>query len=140
MKFLNIGRCPVQPDQLDKQGWNEQDTEEEDQWRRKRWQVNHILLNECLNFFIINDIVGKNNPAAPEHEGDTTYQIKVRLRVRLADGKLYFVYQLVRADIPERNAIKDIADKLAKDLPENRIHRGAVCLCTKSSFTGEIDR
>ena len=73
-------------------------------------------------------------------EGDTTYQIKVRLRVRLADGKLYFVYQLVRADIPERNAIKDIADKLAKDLPENRIHRGAVCLCTKSSFTGEIDR
>ena len=73
-------------------------------------------------------------------EGDTTYQIKVRLRVRLADGKLYFVYQLVRADIPERNAIKDIADKLTKDLPENRIHRGAVCLCTKSSFTGEIDR
>ena len=60
LKFLNIGRCPVQPDQLDKQGWNEQDTEEEDQWRRKkRWQVNHILLNECLNFFIINDIVGK---------------------------------------------------------------------------------
>ena len=64
----------------------------------------------------------------------------MRLRVRLTDGKLYFVYQLVRADIPERNAIKDIADKLAKDLPENRIHRGAVCLCTKSSFTGEIDR
>lgn len=73
-------------------------------------------------------------------EGDTTYQIKVRLRVRLADGKLYFVYQLIRADIPERNAIKDIADKLAKDLPENRIHRGHVCLCTKASFTGEIDR
>lgn len=73
-------------------------------------------------------------------EGDTTYEIKVRLRVRLADGKLYFVYQLIRADIPARNAIKDIADKLAKDLPENRIHRGAVCMCTKSSFTGEIDR
>ena len=32
-------------------------------------KVNHILLNECPNFFIINDIVGKNNPAAPEHEG-----------------------------------------------------------------------
>lgn len=46
----------------------------------------------------------------------------------------------VTASIPERNAIKDIADKLTKDLPENRIHRGAVCLCTKSSFTGEIDR
>ena len=73
-------------------------------------------------------------------EGDTTYQIKVRLRVRLADGKRYFVYQLIRADIPERNAIKDIADKLAKDLPQNRIHRGDVCLCTKSVFTGEIDR
>ena len=64
----------------------------------------------------------------------------MRLRVRLTDGKLYFVYQLIRADIPERNAIKDIADKLAKDLPENRIYRGAVCRCTKSAFTGEIDR
>lgn len=73
-------------------------------------------------------------------EGDTTYQIKVRLRVRLADGKLFFVYQLIRADIPERNAIKDIADKLQKELPENRIHRGAVCMCTRAAFTGEIDR
>lgn len=79
-------------------------------------------------------------PVIQGAEGDTTYQIKVRLRVRLADGKLYFVYQLIRADIPERNAIKDIADKLAKDLPENRIHRGHVCLCTKAAFTGEIDR
>lgn len=79
-------------------------------------------------------------PVVRGAEGDTTYEIKVRLRVRLADGKLYFVYQLIRADIPERNAIKDIADKLAKDLPENRIYRGAVCLCTKSAFTGEIDR
>ena len=79
-------------------------------------------------------------PVIQGAEGDTTYQIKVRLRVRLADGKLYFVYQLIRADIPERNAIKDIADKLAKDLPQNRIHRGDVCLCTKSVFTGEIDR
>lgn len=79
-------------------------------------------------------------PVIQGAEGDTTYQIKVRLRVRLADGKLYFVYQLIRADIPERNAIKDIADKLAKDLPQNRIHRGHVCLCTKSMFTGEIDR
>ena len=79
-------------------------------------------------------------PVIQGAEGDTTYQIKVRLRVRLADGKLYFVYQLIRADIPERNAIKDIADKLAKDLPQNRIHRGDVCLCTKSMFTGEIDR
>ena len=79
-------------------------------------------------------------PVIQGAEGDTTYQIKVRVRVRLADGKLYFVYQLIRADIPERNAIKDIADKLAKDLPQNRIHRGHVCLCTKSMFTGEIDR
>ncbi|MEZ2411376.1 DUF2303 family protein [Akkermansia muciniphila] len=79
-------------------------------------------------------------PVIQGAEGDTTYQIKVRLRVRLADGKLYFVYQLIRADIPERNAIKDIADKLAKDLPENRIHRGDVHMCTKSMFTGEIDR
>lgn len=79
-------------------------------------------------------------PVIQGAEGDTTYQIKVRLRVRLADGKLYFVYQLIRADIPERNAIKDIADKLAKDLPQNRIHRGHVCLCTKAAFTGEIDR
>ena len=60
--------------------------------------------------------------------------------MRLADGKLFFVYQLIRADIPERNAIKDIADKLQKDLPENRIHRGAVCMCTRAAFTGEIDR
>lgn len=79
-------------------------------------------------------------PVIQGAEEDTTYQIKVRLRVRLADGKLYFVYQLIRADIPERNAIKDIADKLQKDLPENRIHRGSVCMCTKAAFTGEIDR
>lgn len=71
---------------------------------------------------------------------DTTYEIKVRLRVRLNDGQLNFVYQMIRADIPERNAIKDIADKLAKALPENRIHRGDVHMCTKSMFTGEIDR
>lgn len=79
-------------------------------------------------------------PVIKGAEVDTTYEIKVRLRVRLTDSKLNFIYQLVRADIPERNAIKDIADKLAKDLPENRIHRGAVCMCTKAAFTGEIDR
>lgn len=79
-------------------------------------------------------------PVIQGAEADTTYEIKVRLRVRLNDGKLYFVYQLIRADIPERNAIKDIAGKLQAELPENRIYRGAVCLCTKASFTGEIDR
>lgn len=68
---------PVQPDQLNKQGWNEQDAEEEDQWYCKRWHVNHILLDECLNFFIIDDIVGKNNPAAPEHEGRNTKHAKM---------------------------------------------------------------
>lgn len=79
-------------------------------------------------------------PVIQGAEADTTYEIKVRLRVRLNDGKLYFVYQLIRADIPERNAIKDIAGKLQAELPENRIHRGAVCMCTKAAFTGEIDR
>ena len=79
-------------------------------------------------------------PVIQGAEADTTYEIKVRLRVRLTDGKLYFVYQLTRADIPERNAIMDISVKLKQDLPENRIHRGHVCLCTKSTFTGEIDR
>lgn len=73
-------------------------------------------------------------------EADTTYEIKVRLRVRLTDGKLCFVYQLIRADIPERNAIKDIADKLKQDLPGNQIYRGVVYACTKAAFTGEIDR
>lgn len=79
-------------------------------------------------------------PVIQGAEGDTTYQIKVRLRVRLNDGKLYFVYQLIRADIPERNAIKDITDKLKQDLPENQIYRGMVYSCTKAAFTGEIDR
>lgn len=79
-------------------------------------------------------------PVIEGAEEDTTYEIKVRLRVRLNDGQLNFVYQMIRADIPERNAIKDIADKLAKALPENRIHRGDVYMCTKSMFTGEIDR
>lgn len=79
-------------------------------------------------------------PVIEGAEEDTTYEIKVRLRVRLNDGQLYFVYQMIRADIPERNAIKDIADKLAIALPENRIHRGAVHMCTRSMFTGEVDR
>lgn len=79
-------------------------------------------------------------PVIEGAEEDTTYEIKVRLRVRLNDGQLHFVYQMIRADIPERNAIKDIADKLAKALPENRIHRGDVHMCTKAAFTGEIDR
>lgn len=78
-------------------------------------------------------------PVIQGAEADTTYEIKVRLRVRLTDGKLLFVYQLIRADIPERNAIKDIADKLQADLPSNRIYRGLVRLCTKAAFTGEID-
>lgn len=79
-------------------------------------------------------------PVIQGAEVDTTYEIKVRLRVRLTDGKLFFVYQLIRADIPERNAIRDIADKLKQDLPGNQIYRGVVYACTKAAFTGEIDR
>lgn len=77
-------------------------------------------------------------PVIQGAEGDTTYEIKVRLRVRLVDGKLYFVYQLVRADIPERNATMDIADKLQKDLPDNRIYRGTVGMNANQFFTGKI--
>lgn len=79
-------------------------------------------------------------PVIQGAEGDTTYEIKVRLRVRLNDGKLFFIYQLIRADIPERNAIKDIADKLKQDLPDNQIYRGMVYACAKSAFTGEINQ
>lgn len=78
-------------------------------------------------------------PVIQGAEEDANYEIKVRLRVRLVDGKLYFSYQLIRADIPERNAIKDIADKLQAELPNNRIYRGFVRLCTKAAFTGEMD-
>lgn len=48
----------------------------------------------------------------------------------------------VTASIPDPTIAPRImfADKLAKDLPQNRIHRGHVCLCTKAAFTGEIDR
>lgn len=78
-------------------------------------------------------------PVIQGAEEDTTYEIKVRLRVRLNDGQLFFVYQMIRADIPERNAIRDISDKLMTELSEDRIHRGSVCRCTKAAFTGEID-
>lgn len=77
-------------------------------------------------------------PVVQGAEADTTYEIKVRLRVRLNDGKLYFIYQLIRADIPERNAIKDIADKLKKDLPGNRVFRGLMRVCTEDVFSGEV--
>ena len=78
-------------------------------------------------------------PVIQGAEEDTTYEIKVRLRVRLNDGQLFFVYQMIHADIPERNAISDIAEKLETALPENRIYRGLVHVCTKDMFTGEID-
>lgn len=77
-------------------------------------------------------------PVIQGAEEDTTYEIKVRLRVRLNDGNLFFFYQMIRPDIPERNAIKDIDEKLRKALPDNRIHRGSVLVTTKQTFSGRI--
>ena len=68
LEALDIGGCPVQPDQLDEQGRNEQDAEKENQRNREGRQVSHVLLDEHLDFLIIGDVVGENNPAAPEHE------------------------------------------------------------------------
>lgn len=44
------------------------------------------------------------------------------------------------SEVTKRQVPGDVFFEGLSDLPENRIHRGAVCMCTRAAFTGEIDR
>lgn len=61
-------------------------------------------------------------------ESLTTYEVKARLYVRVdkESHKLIFAYKLVRQDIPEKNAVRDVADALRKALPTCRVYEGNV--------------
>lgn len=56
----------------------------------------------------------------------TTYEVKARLRVRVDEEskKLGLQYVLVRPDVPEDNAIKDIVEYLRTALPESKVFAG----------------
>ncbi len=51
-------------------------------------------------------------PVLDGAEEQTTYRIKARLRTRIKERALTFTYQLIRPDIPEKNARADIAEHL----------------------------
>lgn len=61
-------------------------------------------------------------------ESLTTYEVKARLYVRVdkESHKLIFAYKLMRQDIPEKNAVRDVADALRKALPTCRVYEGKV--------------
>lgn len=60
-------------------------------------------------------------PVVQGAEDITTYQIKARLRYRVdkESHKLCFSYKLIRPDIPENNAVQDVASHLREKLAED---------------------
>ena len=61
-------------------------------------------------------------------ESITTYEMKARLYVRVDKDshRLRFVYKLIRPDIPEQNAVHDVAEALRKALSGIRVYEGLV--------------
>lgn len=59
-------------------------------------------------------------------ESITTYEIKARLYVRVdkESRKLRFAYKQVRPDIPEQNAVHDVAEALRGALPGVKVYEG----------------
>lgn len=63
-------------------------------------------------------------------ENITTYEVKARLYVRVdkENHKLIFAYKLVRPDIPEQNAVHDVAEALRSALPGVKVYEGTVAI------------
>ena len=67
-------------------------------------------------------------PVVKGAEPETTYEVRARLKVRVdkETKALRLCYELVRPDVPEDNAIKDVADYLRDKLPNCAVYEGAV--------------
>lgn len=61
-------------------------------------------------------------------ESITTYEVKARLYVRVdkESHKLIFAYKLVRPDIPEQNAVHDVAEALRGAMSGVKVYEGGV--------------
>ncbi len=68
-------------------------------------------------------------PVLQGAEKMTTYEVKVRLRVRIDKDthNLKLKYSLVRLDVPQRNAVTDVAGWLRDKLPGCYVFEGRVC-------------
>ena len=67
-------------------------------------------------------------PVVKGAEQMTTYELKARLKVRIDKDshRLYLRYDLVRPDVPEDNAMADIAEHLLEQLPWADVFVGAI--------------
>lgn len=61
-------------------------------------------------------------------EAMTTYEVKARLKVRIdkEEKSLKLRYELIRPDVPQDNAVKDVADHLREKLPACAVYEGMV--------------
>lgn len=67
-------------------------------------------------------------PVIKGAEQMTTYEVRARLKVRIdkEEKALRLCYELIRPDVPEDNAVRDVADYLREKLPGCDVYEGAV--------------
>lgn len=75
-------------------------------------------------------------PVVKGAEKMTTYELKARLKVRIDKDshRLYLRYELVRPDVPEDNAMADIAEHLTEQLPWADVYVGSVVKTCKQAL------
>lgn len=61
----------------------------------------------------------------PLFHGGVSYKVDVRLRYRLAEGKVTFIYKLVDIDRLIEHAFSEVVQKVAASLSEVKIYQGA---------------